>query len=763
MPNKLLSTLMSVALAVLSAHIMTAQEVSPPASDEPEESATPPPDEATASFFDSVTVTATGAERPTFELATPVTVLPAAEIARQQPDNAADLLRNQPGVDVQGVGPNQARPIIRGQRGLRVLFLEDGLRLNNARRQTDFGEITGLVDVASVDAVEVVRGPASVLYGSDAIGGVLNLVPTRPSILSGRSFGGHAEGRYGSAAESTRAAGSVAARWGRFDGELGAADRASEDYDAPAGDFGDIHLGEETPVTDSSVDDRSLWGNFIFQLDPSQFLRLRAQSYRADQSGFGFVDPAAFDGDTSTSIRILYPFQDFDRYALSYEGSGLELPVADTVDAKAYWQSNERALVNDIDIDIGPLGPGFPHSGVAIDTRNQTDLDTWGLRLEAIKALGSAHLFTWGSEAYRDDSVNTDDSSTVTTLRFPFPPFEMVVPSHDTVANAPNASNDSLGFFAQDEWTPSARLRVTAGARWQKVSTRAEATPGWDITGLDFSDDKLVGALTATYQVNDSFNALGSYGTGFRAPNIIERLFNGPTPEGDGYQILNPALQSEDSDNWDLGFKYRRPNAFVEVVGFRSEIDDGVIQYFLSPAEIAALPPDVRAEILASRARFVVQQRNAEQLRYEGVEMAAGYRTRFGVTVGANISVLDGERIDSTNPPTGDTYGNKYVGWVRYEPSGGRFWAEYRVRHNGATDANLDPDEPVPPVGSRLPGFTVHGLAGGARLFEFAGMIHEATLAIENLADELYAEFSNATFFRPEPGRNVKLSYRIRF
>ena len=95
------------------------------------------------------------------------------------PNNAADLLRDQPGVDVNGVGVNQARPVIRGQRGLRVLFLEDGLRMNNARRQTDFGEITGLVDVDDVSSVEVVRGPMSVLYGSDAIGGVLNLVTKR--------------------------------------------------------------------------------------------------------------------------------------------------------------------------------------------------------------------------------------------------------------------------------------------------------------------------------------------------------------------------------------------------------------------------------------------------------------------------------------------------------------------------------------------------------------------------------------------------------
>ena len=77
-----------------------------------------------------------------------------------------------------------------------------------------------------------------------------------------------------------------------------------------------------------------------------------------------------------------------------------------------------------------------------------------------------------------------------------------------------------------------ARLRLTGGLRYQKVSTNAEATPGWDISGLDFDDDALVGALTATWQVTETVNLLASYGTAFRAPSIIERLFNGLTPEG---------------------------------------------------------------------------------------------------------------------------------------------------------------------------------------------------------------------------------------
>ena len=86
-------------------------------------------------------------------------------------------------------------------------------------------------------------------------------------------------------------------------------------------------------------------------------------------------------------------------------------------------------------------------------------------------------------------------------------------------------------------------------------------------------------------------------GTAFRAPNIIERLFNGATPEGNGFQILNPGLSSERSRNFDLGMKYRRADAFMELVAFRNTVSSGIVQDFLSPGDIAALPTDVQAAI----------------------------------------------------------------------------------------------------------------------------------------------------------------------
>lgn len=131
--------------------------------------------------------------------------------------------------------------------------------------------------------------------------------------------------------------------------------------------------------------------------------------------------------------------------------------------------------------------------------------------------------------------------------------------------------------------------------------------------------------------------------------------------------------------------------------------------------------------------------------------------------IGANYTYLDGERDGATVVPVDDLYADKWNAYLRWEPSSDRFWVEYRLRRNGAVDVALEPGEPAPLVGTVLPSFTIHTLSGGITLFERDRQRHELVIAAENLTDELYAEFSNATFFRPEPGRSISATYRLRF
>ena len=726
-------------------------------------------------FFLSTTITATLNEVDVFDI--PMSVSVIDDLEDRPVNNAADLLLTEPGVDVNGAGANQSRPIIRGQRGLRVLFLEDGLSLNNPRRQSDFGEITGLIDLEQMGRVEVVRGPSSVLYGSGAIGGVLNVIPLEAAIVGpGSSTRFNLAARSSSADSQTKFSGGLAGHFNNLAYQLHVSTRDAEAWEAPSGSFGNVTLREDTTVFDTGVKDDNQALDLKYQVSDHQSLRVRSTRYSAGEFGFGFVDPALIEPDfNGTQTRIFYPFQDFDRTVLGWSGVGFERGALSTFDVRAYTQSNERELVFDAGINIGPVFPGAPNSSIEIDTLNFTDIDTDGLRLEASKGFGNS-LLTFGVDWSEDDLLNTDTSTTSQTFRFAFPPsvigvipgftcidfrppFECNFESTDDVANTPNSTNKTLGLFVQEEFRPTDNFTAIAGIRYQEVETTANATPGLDTTGLDFEDDQVVGSLNLLYRLSEQFELVGSFGTAFRAPSIVERLFNGITPEGSGFQLLNPALESETSEYFDLGFKYRRGNAYFDAVYFRNDIDDGIIQDFFSPAEIAALPAEIRQIISSGGVSFVVQQRNIDRTVIEGVELSAAYRLPIGLTLGGNYTHLDSERRDSLNPPTGDTPSDKLNFFARYER--GRYRAEYRLRSNGSERTVLEPGDPVPVIGERLPSFTVHGLSGFVAFEGNSRLSHRIGLSIENLTDELYAEFSNIGSFRPSPKRNFVLSYRL--
>src|SRR5256714_4277938 len=216
----------------------------------------------------ALSVTATRTEHSTFDTPQPITVIDSATLREKLKHGVPDLFVDIAGLDMSGVGPNQRRPEIRAQRGQRILLLQDGLRLNNTRRQQDFGEIPALAGIASVERVEVVRGPSSVLYGTDAIGGVVNLIsggtpiPTTTAEVHG-AFTYH----YGSAGKASTPDAVVSGRFGHFGVRASAAYRDAEDVLAPSGKFGNITLSDRTLVHDSGVRDRSSQAMLSYDLN----------------------------------------------------------------------------------------------------------------------------------------------------------------------------------------------------------------------------------------------------------------------------------------------------------------------------------------------------------------------------------------------------------------------------------------------------------------------------------------------------------------
>ncbi|MEK6303953.1 MAG: TonB-dependent receptor [Acidobacteriota bacterium] len=123
---------------------------------------------------EQVTVTASGSEQSTLEAFQSVAALDTTKLTQESHPSLGEVLEKEPGVAKRGFGPGPARPVIRGFDGDRVIVLQDGIRVGGIGSQS--ADNADPIDVLSLERVEVVRGPATLLYGSNAIGGVVNAV-----------------------------------------------------------------------------------------------------------------------------------------------------------------------------------------------------------------------------------------------------------------------------------------------------------------------------------------------------------------------------------------------------------------------------------------------------------------------------------------------------------------------------------------------------------------------------------------------------------
>jgi iron complex outermembrane receptor protein len=173
--------------------------------------------------------------RSQFETFQATSVLAGQELSKQLAMSLGATLENQPGVAVRSFGPAPARPVVRGLDGDRVLILQDGQRLGDLSTQS--GDHGVAINPASAQRIEVVRGPATLLYGSNAIGGLVNIItdeiPTRPITKANGNF----TFDLGSAASEGGAAGDVNVGNGTFALHLGGGGRRSGDVATPEGDL----------------------------------------------------------------------------------------------------------------------------------------------------------------------------------------------------------------------------------------------------------------------------------------------------------------------------------------------------------------------------------------------------------------------------------------------------------------------------------------------------------------------------------------------
>jgi hemoglobin/transferrin/lactoferrin receptor protein len=317
--------------------------------------------------------------------------------------------------------------------------------------------------------------------------------------------------------------------------------------------------------------------------------------------------------------------------------------------------------------------------------------------------------------------------------------------SISTTPTVPNAVYRTGGIFAQAAFALTERLSAMFGTRAQDVHADTRPTEGLSAPEVRSSDQTVVYAGNLVYQLTRNISLVANAGRAFRSPNLVERFFEGPTPEGSGYQVRNPDLEPETSFTVDAGIKVRTSRAYFEGFYYHSTIRDG-IRIEPTGEEVGGFP--------------AFRNVNVDKIRDQGIELLGDVRVIGGFGARAGFSSHSAKDALDPSNPVGDTFSRKLTAELRFDDPAGRFWVGYAVRHQGERkDGALG----AGPVGEALPAFTVHGAGAGITLLRTGRFRHDLAVNVTNLTNRLYAEFPNVSFFRPEPGRAVAVSYRLGF
>lgn len=664
-----------------------------------------------------IVVTATRMERSALNSPFTVHVLDADELSRElQARSVPEAMRQIPGVLVQKTAHGQGSPFIRGFTGFRTLFLIDGIRLNNSTFRDGPNQYWNTVDPLMIQQLEVVKGPSSVLYGSDAVGGTVNALLMRPHDTP------QADGVF--AHVSYRAADAEDSGVGRA--QVGF---RSGDVSLIAGyslkDFGDLESGAGLlPKTGYDEDDADL--RLEYDMSDSQRFVFAHQRLRQDDAW-----------RTHTTI-----------YAVPFRGSAVGTDLSRILEqgrdlTYAQFYSDDRdGVVNAWNVSVSTQMQNEYQDRQRGDNlrfeRQGYQVDTTGISLQGETAAGQGR-WIYGMEHYHDSvdsfrqDFNADGSLRATLIQGPV---------------ADDATYDLSGVYAERHIPLGSRWELIPGVRHTTAEVDAERvlnplTNG--VMGIEDDWDDTVGSLRFRYGPMDAWSLFGGVSQGFRAPNLsdLTRLDTARSRE-----IETPVsvhLKPEQYVSYEVGFKTSMPRSSVQMAVYYTDIEDMILR---TPT----------GTVIGTN--FEVTKRNSGAGFTRGFEIEGGYDLTERLSLWGAFTWSDGE-LDSytTSAPTlvreplSRIMPPTTVVALRWKAPGDRYWFEASALHAedqtklAASDV-LD-NQRIPPGGS--PSYSVLNLRSVMSL----GSNITLSAAIENVADQNYRVHGSGI---NEPGRNAVLT-----
>lgn len=488
--------------------------------------------------LDVIRVGATRGQRVALDLPESISSFGAAEIRERRPPlNLSDLLHRVPGVHGQATGPGQGSPLIRGLTGYHVLTLIDGVRLNGSFFRSGPNQYNGVISPLMVDRVEVIRGPGSTLYGSDALGGVILLQSRGPEAPAN-----HAPGAaWGTARSYVRYSqplreGGEAILQPRL--ELsGGVGEVSAFIGADYLHHGDREGGQHTTtLRNTAFSETNGDAKVVYWLTPKDKLTFVAQRtelrnaprthstiFSEPYRGTSVGSDLRRDLDQSRSLVYLQG-ETFDR--------GVFARAKVNVSLQRHYEQQRRVRG-----DGGATRTGFEVYSLGALVEAETDLPT-----------PAPVTLTYGIDYYHDfiDSFETDRGT-----------------RRPRGAIADDSHYDRFGGFLRAELDLDV-IRLTAGVRYELARVNAR-----DVDP-DPSDAFAFGGLRETYQgvvgslgfvaplVDEALAVVGSASQGFRAPNLDDTT-SFRAVSSNGFDSPSPNLDPEQSVTLELGLKWHTP------------------------------------------------------------------------------------------------------------------------------------------------------------------------------------------------------------
>lgn len=483
-----------------------------------------------ADTSETIVITARRQAVESFQLAESVSVLSREDLQHQVSRSTAEALIGTPGVWMQKTNHGGGSPFLRGLTGNQTLLLLDGIRLNNSTYRYGPNQYFNTISVLNIDRVEVVRGSGSVLYGSDALGGTINVLTRSPEFAKDqRRLKMGLLGRFIS--RDMEQSGGANLEWS------GQKIAVYSDYNYR--NFGDLiaggDLGKEAP---SSYEEQAASAKIKAKVGGRSILTFAYNG--VFQSEVGRYDQVAQRG------YQIYEFEPQNRQLAYVRGeSGSNQSLFKKVEWTASWQHSRE-------------GRNKQKEDSNIRQYELDEVTSFGLNFQVHSDLGPKLGLLSGVESYWDRINSRTEEQNLSSD-------EMTVKRglYPDGSRAGNVAVYSSLTADLDRW------RFNAGLRYNFFSLSPQDQNFGD---TKLTPEALVGNFSAHYTIGDHHALLASASTAFRAPNINDLSSFGAFDFG--LEVPTAELEPEKTLNLELGYKIQTTSTRAQLSIYRLQLHD---------------------------------------------------------------------------------------------------------------------------------------------------------------------------------------------